>query len=113
MRVDWPEEIEIPGRIGIGRFRYRNSRPCCAIGHYAKAIGVDFNLVPASIESAFATCANALKECAHTYITEINDFDLADDERVLVYAAALAYVGYTLHNFSEAEELARKAKVTK
>lgn len=31
--MNWPEQIKIPSRIGIGAYKYSNGNPCCAMGH--------------------------------------------------------------------------------
>lgn len=111
MITKWPEEIEIPDKIGAVNYTYRNGNPCCAIGHFRQ---ITTNAVcRAALRESFEICARHLKPCRNVMAEFINDRNLSPKERVLVYAAALAYVGYTLHNFPEAEELARKAKGAK
>lgn len=34
--MNWPEQIEIPDRIGTGTYSYLDGDPCCAIGHINK-----------------------------------------------------------------------------
>lgn len=111
--ISWPEEIELPDKIGVGQYRYSNGRPCCSLGHYHAAFGTITDVgLPENLYSAYQMCARVLYPDVHEdeCVSYLNDKILSPKERVLVYAAALAYVGYSIPDYPEAEELARKSK---
>ena len=113
--LNWPEEVELPERIGARRASNNRGLPVCSMGHFSFAVmgRADASRIPIRIlnefEMAFVRCSRALVgDLAHRVI-DFNDEHLKASQRPLVYAAAWALCGYRIHNYPEAEELARRA----
>lgn len=104
--MNWPEQIEIPHRIGARLYKYLNGRPCCAIGHIeqhnlcslSKAIYRDLYT---RLAERLDALGRLKKQIGYTFsdrssasVEEINDF-LEPKSRLELYLLTWAKLGYT------------------
>lgn len=91
----WPVSIDIPVRIGIGRYRYDNGKPCCAVGHARSQIGSDNDS-----DNIMKTWADSYRSIAASFgfnsctVVSINDQTPSYMDRRILYLLAWANLGY-------------------
>lgn len=134
LHIKWPTTVTIPNRIGCYTYYNPDDRCCCAMGEFVSTMynipkknvcnedSYDSN--PAlrftvsdeqvAIKQAYIACyleAKAERQCEPLMCTivRLNDSMKNEEDRVLVYAATWAVLGYELVGYPKAKLLAKKA----